>query len=132
MNRPQNLVVLGATGSIGLNTLDVAARHPLRFRIFALSANERIDALAELCLLHQPRYAMVARAAQADALRARLGAGTTEILVGAQGLEQISAHPETDCVMAAIVGAAGLAPTLAAARAGKKVLLANKEALVMA
>jgi len=132
MNRPQNLVVLGATGSIGLNTLDVAARHPLRFRIFALSANERIDALAGLCLLHQPRYAMVARAAQADALRTRLVAGTTEILVGAQGLEQVSAHPETDCVMAAIVGAAGLAPTLAAARAGKKVLLANKEALVMA
>jgi 1-deoxy-D-xylulose-5-phosphate reductoisomerase len=132
MNQPQNLVVLGATGSIGLNTLDVAARHPLRFRIFALSANERIDALAELCLLHKPRYAMVARAAQADALRARLGAGSTEILIGAQALEQISAHPETDCVMAAIVGAAGLAPTLAAARAGKKVLLANKEALVMA
>src|ERR1017187_7790126 len=92
MNRPQNLVVLGATGSIGLNTLDVAARHPLRFRIFALSANERIDALAELCLLHKPRYAMVARAAQADALRARLGAGSTEILIGAQALEQISAH----------------------------------------
>ena len=132
MNRPQNLVVLGATGSIGLNTLDVAARHPLRFRIFALSANERIDALAELCLLHKPRYAMVARAAQADALRTRLVTGSTEILVGAQGLEQVAAHPETDCVMAAIVGAAGLAPTLAAARAGKKVLLANKEALVMA
>jgi 1-deoxy-D-xylulose-5-phosphate reductoisomerase len=132
MNQPQNLAILGATGSIGLNTLDVAARHPQRFRIFALSANERIDALAGLCLQHKPRYAVVARAAQADALRARLAAGTTEILVGAQGLEQVSAHPETDCVMAAIVGAAGLAPTLAAARAGKKVLLANKEALVMA
>jgi 1-deoxy-D-xylulose-5-phosphate reductoisomerase len=132
MSRLQNLVVLGATGSIGLNTLDVAARHPLRFRIFALSANERIDALAELCLLHNPRYAVVARAAQAGALRARLSAGTTEILIGAQGLELVSAHPETNCVMAAIVGAAGLAPTLAAARAGKKVLLANKEALVMA
>jgi len=85
-----------------------------------------------LCLLHKPRYAVVARAAQAGALRARLSAGTTEILIGAQGLEQVSAHAETDCVMAAIVGAAGLAPTLAAARAGKKVLLANKEALVMA
>jgi 1-deoxy-D-xylulose-5-phosphate reductoisomerase len=132
MNRPQNLVVLGATGSIGLNTLDVAARHPLRFRIFALSANERIDALAELCLLHKPRYAIVARAAQAEALGARLGAGNAEILVGEQGLVTISAHAEADCVMAAIVGAAGLAPTLAAARAGKKVLLANKEALVMA
>jgi 1-deoxy-D-xylulose-5-phosphate reductoisomerase len=132
MSRPQNLVVLGATGSIGLSTLDVAARHPSRFRIFALSAHERIDALAELCLLHKPVYALVAGTAQADALRARLGAGKVEILVGAQGLETISAHAETDCVMAAIVGAAGLAPTLAAARAGKKVLLANKEALVMA
>jgi len=132
MSRPQNLAILGATGSIGLSTLDVAARHPLRFRIFALSANERMDALAELCLRHKPRYAVVARAAQAEALRRRLGANATDILIGQQGLEQISAHPETDCVMAAIVGAAGLAPTLAAARAGKKLLLANKEALVMA
>ena len=132
MSGPQNLAILGATGSIGLNTLDVAARHPQRFRIYALSANERIDALAELCLRHRPRYAVVAHAAQADALRSRLGAGATEILTGQPGLERISAHPETDCVMAAIVGAAGLAPTLAAARAGKKILLANKEALVMA
>ena len=132
MTGTQNLVVLGATGSIGLNTLDVAARHPQRFRIFALSANERIDELATLCLVHKPRYAIVARAAQAGILRARLGAGTTEILIGAKGLEQVASHPQADCVMAAIVGAAGLAPTLAAARAGKKVLLANKEALVMA
>ena len=132
MKRLQNLVVLGATGSIGLNTLDVAVRHPLRFRIFALSANERIEALAELCLLHKPRFAAVALSAQADALRSRIGTGTTEILVGERGLEQIASHEEADCVMAAIVGAAGLAPTLAAARAGKKVLLANKEALVMA
>jgi len=132
MSRAQNLTILGATGSIGLNTLDVAARHPQRFRIFALSANERIDALAELCLRYKPRYAVVAHAAQADALGARLDAGVTQVLIGAQGLEQISAHAETDCVMAAIVGAAGLAPTLAAARAGKKLLLANKEALVMA
>ncbi len=132
MSRLQNLAILGATGSIGLNTLDVAARHPQRFRIFALSANERIDALAELCLRHNPRYAVVAHAAQAEALGARLNQGATEILIGPQGLAQISSHPETDCVMAAIVGAAGLAPTLAAARAGKKLLLANKEALVMA
>jgi 1-deoxy-D-xylulose-5-phosphate reductoisomerase len=132
MSRLQNLAILGATGSIGLNTLDVAARHPQRFRIFALSANERIDELAELCLRHQPRYAVVAQALQADALSRRLKPGTTEILIGPQGLERVAAHAETDCVMAAIVGAAGLAPTLAAARAGKKVLLANKEALVMA
>lgn len=132
MNRMQNLTILGATGSIGLNTLDVAARHPRRFRIFALSANERIDELAELCLRHQPRYAVVANAVQAAALGERLQPGAVELLVGQQGLEHIAAHPETDCVMAAIVGAAGLVPTLAAARAGKKLLLANKEALVMA
>jgi 1-deoxy-D-xylulose-5-phosphate reductoisomerase len=132
MMQSQNLAILGATGSIGLNTLDVAARHPQRFRIFALSANERIDELADLCLRHKPRYAVVAHAAQAAALGTRLNSGATQILVGTPGLEQIAAHPETDCVMAAIVGAAGLAPTLAAARAGKKVLLANKEALVMA
>jgi 1-deoxy-D-xylulose-5-phosphate reductoisomerase len=132
MSRLQNLTILGATGSIGLNTLEVATRHPQRFRIFALSANERIDALAALCLRHRPLYAVVAHAAQADALLARLDAGATQVLIGAQGLEQIAVHPETDCIMAAIVGAAGLAPTLAAARAGKKVLLANKEALVMA
>ena len=132
MNAAQNLAILGATGSIGLNTLDVAARHPQRFRIFALSANERIDELADLCLRHQPRYAVVAQTFQAEILGKRLRPGATEILVGAQGLERIAAHPETDCVMAAIVGAAGLVPTLAAARAGKKLLLANKEALVMA
>ena len=132
MTRPQNLCILGATGSIGLNTLDVAARHPQRFRIFALSANERIDELAQLCQRHEPRYAVVAQAAQADALARRLKPGVTEILIGRQGLERIAAHEETDCVMAAIVGAAGLVPTLAAARAGKKILLANKEALVMA
>ena len=132
MNRLQNLAILGATGSIGRSTLDVAARHPQRFRIFAMSANERIDELGELCLRHQPRYAVVAQAVQADVLRQRLQPGVTEILIGQQGLERIAAHAETDCVMAAIVGAAGLVPTLAAARAGKKLLLANKEALVMA
>ncbi|MBK5103021.1 MAG: 1-deoxy-D-xylulose-5-phosphate reductoisomerase [Burkholderiales bacterium] len=132
MSRLQNLAILGATGSIGLNTLDVAARYPQRFRIFALSANERMEELAELCLRHQPRYAVVAQAVQAEALGRRLQSRTTEILIGPQGLERVAAHAETDCVMAAIVGAAGLAPTLAAARAGKKLLLANKEALVMA
>jgi 1-deoxy-D-xylulose-5-phosphate reductoisomerase len=132
MTRLQNLTILGATGSIGLSTLDVAVRHPQRFRIFALSANERIDALAELCLRHTPRYAVVAHAAQAGALAARLDSSGTQILIGPRGLEQVASHRETDCVMAAIVGAAGLAPALAAARAGKKLLLANKEALVMA
>jgi 1-deoxy-D-xylulose-5-phosphate reductoisomerase len=132
VSRLQNLVILGSTGSIGHSTLDVAARHPQRFRIFALSANERIDELGELCLRHRPRYAVVAQSVQADLLRKRLQPDVTEILIGQQGLEFIAAHAETDCVMAAIVGAAGLVPTLAAARAGKRLLLANKEALVMA
>jgi 1-deoxy-D-xylulose-5-phosphate reductoisomerase len=132
VSRPQNLAILGATGSIGRSTLDVAARHPQRFRIFALSANERIDELGELCLRYRPRYAVVAQSVQAEPLRNRLEPGVTEILIGQKGLESIAAHAETDCVMAAIVGAAGLVPTLAAARAGKRVLLANKEALVMA
>ena len=132
MSKLQNLTILGATGSVGRNTLDVAARHPQRFRIFALSANERIDELAVLCLRHRPRYAVVANAVQAESLRGRLAPDATEILRGQPGLERVAAHAETDCVMAAIVGAAGLVPTLAAARAGKKLLLANKEALVMA
>ena len=132
MSAHLNLTILGATGSIGRNTLDVAARHPQRFRVFALSANERIVELAELCLRHRPRYAVVSRADQVRDLQQRLPSGDTEILVGPEGLERIAAHAETDCVMAAIVGAAGLVPTLAAARAGKKLLLANKEALVMA
>ena len=132
MQRQQNLTILGATGSIGLNTIDVAARHPQRFRIFALSANQRIDALAGLCMLHEPRYAVVSTAAQAESLGRRLNRAVTQVLIGQENLEFVAAHPEVDCVMAAIVGAAGLAPTLAAARSGKKLLLANKEALVMA
>jgi len=132
MSERQNLVILGATGSIGLNTLDVAARHPQHFRVFALSANERINELAELCQRYRPRYAVVARATQAEALVQRLQGAGTEVLTGPEGLERIAAHADADCVMAAIVGAAGLVPTLAAARAGKKLLLANKEALVMA
>ncbi len=132
MSKPQNLCILGATGSIGRSTLDVAARHPQRFRIFALSANERMEELAQLCRLHRPAYAVVAHQAQAEALKERLAPSASEILVGQQGLEFVAAHAQTDCVMAAIVGAAGLVPTLAAARAGKKLLLANKEALVMA
>ena len=128
----QNLVILGATGSVGLSTLDVAALHLQRFRIFALSANERVNELAALCEIHKPRYAVIARAEQADILRTIVDSKVTEVLVGIPGLEFIASHPEADCVMAAIVGSAGLAPTLAAINAGKKVLLANKEALVMA
>ena len=128
------LTVLGATGSIGCSTLDIVARHPDRFEVVALTGYSRIEVLAEQCLRHRPRFAVVGSDAAAASLRDRLhaqGAGT-EVLVGAQSLIDVAALPEVDAVMAAIVGAAGLEPTLAAARAGKRVLLANKEALVMA
>jgi 1-deoxy-D-xylulose-5-phosphate reductoisomerase len=126
-----NLAVLGATGSIGASTLDVAARHPDRYRVFALSAHGSADALLELCRAHKPRYAVLSGVAESGELKKRFLAEKTELLFGAGALEEIAAHPECDAVMAAIVGAAGLASTLAAARAGKRVLLANKEALVM-
>lgn len=130
----RSLCVLGSTGSIGVNTLDVVARHPDRFRISALSANRNIELLATQCAQFAPQYVVVADKQYAGGLRQKLSdAGVTgmEILAGQEGLEQISAAPEVDTVMAAIVGAAGLLPTLAAARHGKRVLLANKEALVM-
>ncbi|QNM98260.1 1-deoxy-D-xylulose-5-phosphate reductoisomerase [Chitinimonas koreensis] len=132
---PQNLTVLGSTGSIGVSTLDVAARHPDRYRVLALTANGQVDKLIEQCLLHRPRYAVLAESERLGDLRQGLrdaGLGDVEALAGVEALEMVSALPEVDAVMAAIVGAAGMRPTLAAARAGKRVLLANKETLVMA
>jgi len=128
------LTILGATGSIGASTLDVVARHPDRFEVVALSGHTRIDVLAEQCRKFRPAYAVVGSAVNASRLATLLVGDNpvTEVLYGPQALEQIAALPEVDAVMAAIVGAAGLSPTLAAARAGKRVLLANKEALVMA
>ena len=130
----QKLTVLGATGSIGVSTLDVLARHPERYEVVALTGNSRVDTLLEQCLRHRPRYAVTGRAEDVAGLAERLrGAGlATEVLAGPAALERVAALPEVDTVMAAIVGAAGLPPTLAAVRAGKRVLLANKEALVMA
>ena len=129
----QRLCILGATGSVGANTLDVAARHPDRFDVFALSAYSRVDLLFEQCVGARPRFALVRDAAQAQALAPRLKAAglRTEVLYGAQALVDMAAHTDVDTVMAAIVGAAGLAPCIAAARAGKRLLLANKEALVV-
>ena len=130
----QGLTLLGATGSIGASTLDVVARHPGRYRVFALTAHKAADALLALCERHAPCYAVLSGLAEDAALRRRFadaGRGT-ELLFGAQALEDVAAAPECGVLMAAIVGAAGLAPTLAGARAGKRVLLANKEALVMA
>jgi 1-deoxy-D-xylulose-5-phosphate reductoisomerase len=128
------LVILGATGSIGVNTLDVVARHPERFEVVALTGHRQVEALAAQCRQFRPAYAVVAGAAEAGRLAGLIrDAGLrTEVLHGAEALVQVASLPEVDAVMAAIVGAAGLPPTLAAARAGKRVLLANKEALVMA
>ncbi|MBX8467591.1 1-deoxy-D-xylulose-5-phosphate reductoisomerase [Pseudomonas sp. RIT778] len=133
MSRPQQITVLGATGSIGLSTLDVIARHPERYQAFALSGFTRLSELFALCVRHLPKYAVVPEAGAARNLQDDLRAAglSTQVLVGEEGLCQVAAAPEVDAVMAAIVGAAGLRPTLAAVEAGKKILLANKEALVM-
>jgi len=127
-----NLAILGATGSIGTSTLDVVARHRDRYRLFALAAHSSSEALLALCRLHRPRYAVLAGVAPEARIAAAFSDAGTELLFGAQALEHIATDSRCDLVMAAIVGAAGLASTLAAARAGKRVLLANKEALVMA
>ncbi|HEY0858529.1 MAG TPA: 1-deoxy-D-xylulose-5-phosphate reductoisomerase [Albitalea sp.] len=132
-NPPTRVCILGSTGSIGVSTLDVLARHPTRFEVFALTAHSRIDDLFAQCLQWRPRFAAVADGPQARLLQQRLreaGCGT-EVLVGEAALCELAAHPDVDAVMASIVGAAGLAPCLAAARAGKRLLLANKEALVV-
>ena len=127
-----NLALLGATGSIGTSTLDVVARHPERYRVFALAAHSSAEALLALCRAHRPPYAVLAGHAPSARLAAAFREHGTELLFGARALEQVVTDSRCDVVMAAIVGAAGLASTLAAARAGKRVLLANKEALVMA
>lgn len=127
------ITILGATGTIGLNTLDVISRNPDRYQVIALTAHRDHQRMAELCRTWQPRYAVMADADCAAQLRATLDQTEPEVTVlsGEAALAEVVALPETDYVMAAIVGAAGLLPTLAAARAGKRVLLANKEALVM-
>jgi len=129
----KQVTVLGATGSIGVSTLDVLARHPERYQVVALTANSQVERLLEQCLVHRPRYAVMVdvEASERLAVGLREAGSETEVLSGVGGLEQVASLPEVDYVMAAIVGAAGLPPTLAAARHGKRVLLANKEALVM-
>ncbi len=129
----QTLTILGSTGSIGESTLDVVSRHPERFRIFALSGHHQVEKLADQCLRFRPRYAVVSDEHHARRLRELLGSlkSDTEVLHGKQALTDIAVAPEVTGVMAAIVGAAGLQPTLAAARQGKTVYLANKETLVV-
>lgn len=129
----QKIAVLGSTGSIGANTLDVAARHPERFEVFALSASSRVDPMLQQCLQFRPAFAVMAQEEAGRALAAKLESSglPTRVLWGAGALDTIAAHESVDAVMAAIVGAAGLSSCMAAARAGKKLLLANKEALVV-
>ncbi len=129
----QMITVLGATGSIGKSTLDVIARHTDKYSVFALTANTQVQSMLELCLKHSPKYAVMADEKSALLLKKSIAQSSakTEVLSGLDALCQVACDPEVDQVMAAIVGAAGLLPTLAAAKAGKRVLLANKEALVM-
>lgn len=129
----QSITILGATGSIGVSTLDVLARHPDKYKVFALTAHAKVEELAAQCEQFRPAHAVVGSAEAAQKLTALLRDKglRTEVAYGEEALCAVASSPNTDTVMAAIVGAAGLAPTLAAARAGKKILLANKEALVM-
>ena len=126
------IAVLGATGSIGASTLDVVARHPGRYELHALSAHSAADGLLELCRTHKPRYAVLSGVQESKDLRKRFADIRVQVLFGTNALEQVVSDSGCDAVMAGIVGAAGLASTLAAVRAGKRVLLANKEPLVMA
>lgn len=129
----QRLTVLGSTGSIGTSTLDVVRRHPASYEVFALSAATQVDVMLAQCAEFKPRYAVMASAVHAKALAEKLQSNgvVTQVLQAQDALEKIASHPEVDAVMGAIVGAAGLSPCLAAAKAGKRLLLANKEALVV-
>jgi 1-deoxy-D-xylulose-5-phosphate reductoisomerase len=130
----KGICILGATGSIGVSTLDVVARHPDQYKVIALTANTNVDALYEQCLAHHPEYAVVVDEAKAEIFKDKIKQSTVSdinVMAGAEALEFVSTLDNVDSVMAAIVGAAGLLPSLAAAKAGKTVLLANKEALVM-
>jgi 1-deoxy-D-xylulose-5-phosphate reductoisomerase len=130
----QNVTILGATGTIGVQTLAVISQHPQRFKVFALTASTNVKSLFELCEKYTPQFAVLLHADAAAELTAQLKAigASTVVLQGENALSEVAAHEEVDVVMAAIVGAAGLHPAMAAARAGKRILLANKETLVMA
>jgi 1-deoxy-D-xylulose-5-phosphate reductoisomerase len=128
----KNLAILGSTGSIGVSTLEVAAAYPDRYRVVALTGGNNLPRLADQVRRFQPQLVAVLTAADADRLRKALGAGSPEILFGIEGLIACAVHPAAHLVVSAIVGAAGLVPTMAAIEAGKNVALANKETLVAA
>jgi len=127
-----HVTILGATGSIGQSTLDIVLRHPDRYSVYALTANTNVDKMARLCQAFKPRFAVMSDAASAQKLKHELGSVATEVLAGEASLAQVAQAGKVDTVVAAIVGSVGLMPTLAAVRASKRVLLANKESLVMA
>lgn len=126
----KNITILGATGSIGLNTLDVVSRHPDQFSVFAVSANSDWKSLIQICKDYQPSFAVLSDEASAEKLRAVVSPGV-QVLCGEDSLDEIAAHPNTDFVMAAIVGGAGMSSTFSAAKAGKRIMLANKESLIL-
>jgi len=126
----KNITILGATGSIGLNTLDVVSRHPDRFSVFAVSAHSDWKSLVQICKDHQPSFAVLSEEASAEKLRAVVSP-EVQVLCGEDALDEIAAHPNTDFVMAAIVGGAGMSSTFSAAKAGKRIMLANKESLIL-
>ena len=126
----KNITILGATGAIGLNTLDVVSRHPDQFSVFAVSANSDWKSLIQICKDHQPSFAVLSEEASAEKLRAVVSPGV-QVLCGEDSLDEIAAHPNTDFVMAAIVGGAGMSSTFSAAKAGKRIMLANKESLIL-
>lgn len=128
----QSVSILGSTGSIGVNTLNVIEQNPERYRVFALSANTNVELLLQQCHQYQPDYAVMYDDGAAKKLASALADSNTKVLSGIEGLKTIASHEKADCVMAAIVGGIGLAPTFAAVKAGKRILLANKESLVMA
>ena len=134
MNKIRFLTILGSTGSIGESTLDVVNRHPDLFKVLALTANNNVDKMLEQCQRFRPHYAVMLDPVQAERLEHAINQSDldTTVLSGVESLERVASLPEVDVVMAAIVGAAGIRPTFAAAKAGKLVLLANKETLVMA
>ena len=134
MGLSRHIVILGSTGSVGTSTLDVIARHQERFTVVALTAYRQVDLLFDQCIKFRPQFAVIGNGEDAGQLSARLSAvgSTTQVRYGEQALEQVAALPQADTVMAAIVGIAGLRATFAAVQAGKRVLLANKEALVTA
>ncbi|MEX2353365.1 MAG: NAD-dependent epimerase/dehydratase family protein, partial [Gammaproteobacteria bacterium] len=129
----KGITILGSTGSIGINTLDVLARHPDKYHLIAITANTNVEGMLEQCEIWQPEYAVMADENSADILRVQLSNKAPDVIVlsGQEGLVKVASLDNADYVMAAIVGSAGLLPTLAAARAGKRILLANKESLVM-